>query len=246
MAGDHFQQLKHLQNRTFHATGNFATCTPVREMPVSLKTTYVHDHAIEMWGARAEIMQNHVNKLNVCVVLDKEKSGTGSVKGWGRTRAKSTVQQWKMPSSGMLHRVALVRTDISEGRGTSIIRATRIGKPGTTLARTGNVSTLRRNTLLVTWWRRQVPLKCRLLQALHSITFQTTAFCIVTAVKTSNLTVQQTQGPFKKLTLQSGGPIWKHVLAFLREINSTGEGHQHFNEPTLRELVSCSGEKALC
>jgi hypothetical protein len=40
----------------------------------------------------------------------------------------------KMQSSGMLRRVALVRTDISEERIASIIRATRIGELGTTLA----------------------------------------------------------------------------------------------------------------
>jgi hypothetical protein len=40
-----------------------------------------------------------------------------------------------MPSSGMLRRVALVRTDVSEERSTSIIRVTRIGELGTTLQR---------------------------------------------------------------------------------------------------------------
>jgi hypothetical protein len=33
-----------------------------------------------------------------------------------------------MPSSGMLHRVTLVRTDVSEQRIASIIRVTRIGE----------------------------------------------------------------------------------------------------------------------
>jgi hypothetical protein len=39
-----------------------------------------------------------------------------------------------MASSGMLRRVALVRTDISEERSTSIIKVTIIGEIGTTLA----------------------------------------------------------------------------------------------------------------
>jgi hypothetical protein len=46
---------------------------------------------------------------------------------------------------GMLRRVALVRTDVSEEPSASFIRVTRIGKLGTTLAVTSNGSTLRRN-----------------------------------------------------------------------------------------------------
>jgi hypothetical protein len=38
----------------------------------------------------------------------------------------------------MLHRVALVRTDVSDGLSTSFIRVTRIGELGTTLAVTSN------------------------------------------------------------------------------------------------------------
>jgi hypothetical protein len=41
-------------------------------------------------------------------------------------------------SSGMLRRVALVRTDISEELSASIIRVTRIGELGKTLAVTSN------------------------------------------------------------------------------------------------------------
>jgi hypothetical protein len=39
-----------------------------------------------------------------------------------------------MPSSGMLHSVALVRTEVLEELGASIIRVTRTGELGTTLA----------------------------------------------------------------------------------------------------------------
>jgi hypothetical protein len=48
-----------------------------------------------------------------------------------------------MVSSGLLRRVALVRTDVSEEPGASFIRVTKIGELGTTQA------TLRRNTYLV-------------------------------------------------------------------------------------------------
>jgi hypothetical protein len=43
-----------------------------------------------------------------------------------------------MASSGMLLRVALVRIDVSEEFSASIIRVTRIGEQGTTLAVTSN------------------------------------------------------------------------------------------------------------
>jgi hypothetical protein len=54
---------------------------------------------------------------------------------------------WRIPSSGMLRHVALVRTDVSEESRVSIIRVTRIGKLGTTLAVTSNRRTLWRNTM---------------------------------------------------------------------------------------------------
>jgi hypothetical protein len=48
-----------------------------------------------------------------------------------------------------LGRVALVVTDVSEKRNASIIRVTRIGELGTTLAVTSYRHTLRRNTHIV-------------------------------------------------------------------------------------------------
>jgi hypothetical protein len=53
-----------------------------------------------------------------------------------------------MVSSGILRRVALVRTDVSEELRASIIRVTRIGELGTILAVTSNRRTLQRNTNL--------------------------------------------------------------------------------------------------
>jgi hypothetical protein len=44
----------------------------------------------------------------------------------------------------MLRRVTLVRTDVPEERSAAIIRVTRIGELGTTLAVTGNRSTLKK------------------------------------------------------------------------------------------------------
>jgi hypothetical protein len=49
---------------------------------------------------------------------------------------------WRMSSSGMLCRVVLVITDVSEELSTSFIRVTRFGELGTTLAATSNRRTL--------------------------------------------------------------------------------------------------------
>jgi hypothetical protein len=51
-----------------------------------------------------------------------------------------------MSSSGLLGRVALVITDVSEEPGASIIRVTIMSAVGTTLAVGSNQRTLRRNT----------------------------------------------------------------------------------------------------
>jgi hypothetical protein len=50
-----------------------------------------------------------------------------------------------MVSPGMLRRVVLVRTDVSEELSSSVFRVTRIGELGTTLAVTSNRRTLRRS-----------------------------------------------------------------------------------------------------
>jgi hypothetical protein len=84
-----------------------------------------------------------------------------------------------MPSFGMLRRVILVRTDDSEESIASIIRVTRIGELGTTLALTNNRSTLQRNT---TFLRKR-----RFLQEPHGVTSQKTAVFLITAMETSNL-----------------------------------------------------------
>jgi hypothetical protein len=56
----------------------------------------------------------------------------------------NNVHQCRMPSSGMLHHMALIRTDVSEERISSIIKVTRVDEIGTTLVVTGKRRTLRR------------------------------------------------------------------------------------------------------
>jgi hypothetical protein len=55
----------------------------------------------------------------------------------------------RMASSGMLRRVAVVRTDVSGEPSASLINVTRIGELGTTVAVTTNRRTLRRNTMTI-------------------------------------------------------------------------------------------------
>jgi hypothetical protein len=94
------------------------------------------------------------------------------------SRPMENISQNEECRLGMLRHVALVKTDVTEGRGASIIRVTRIGELET-LAVTSNRRTQRSV--------RYVPKKRRFLQGPRGITFQKTAFFIVTAVKTSNL-----------------------------------------------------------
>jgi hypothetical protein len=66
-----------------------------------------------------------------------------------------------MVSSGMLRRVALVRTDVSEERSASFIRVTGIGELGTTLAVTSTLmkEAIRSSetSILTTATRRNIP-----------------------------------------------------------------------------------------
>jgi hypothetical protein len=92
----------------------------------------------------------------------------------------------------------------------SVIRVTRIGELGTTLAVTSSQTVLRRNTksparrFLSPWlWRRYVPPKHPFLQEPHGVTSQKTPFFKVTTVKTSVLTIDlfclMRHGPLRKL-----------------------------------------------
>jgi hypothetical protein len=85
----------------------------------------------------------------------------------------------------MLHRVAIVRTDVSEKRITFIIRVTGIGELGATLSVTSNIFS---QPIIVTRiMGGHIPPKRLFLQEPHGVTSQKTTFFIVTTVKTSNL-----------------------------------------------------------
>jgi hypothetical protein len=89
-----------------------------------------------------------------------------------------------MSSSGMLSRVALVRTDVSEARITSSIMVTRIGELQTTLALTSSVlqllviaNVVLSLSILVTLMMETTRSpKRRFLQEPHEVTTQKTTF----------------------------------------------------------------------
>jgi hypothetical protein len=87
----------------------------------------------------------------------------------------------------MSHRVAIVRTDVSEELSASIISVTRIGELGTTLAQLA--TDVRCEEMYVWLWRRYVPPKRRFLQESHGVTSQKTAYFIVTPWKPQILLV---------------------------------------------------------
>jgi hypothetical protein len=115
-------------------------------------------------------------------------------------------------SSGMLCRVALVRTDVSAEPSASYIPVTRIGELGTTQAATSNRRTLCYSKFNDSCHPDEEELgssKSRFLQEPHGVTSQKTSFFIVTAVKTSDLallllvsTATATGDKFKPTTLR--------------------------------------------
>jgi hypothetical protein len=82
----------------------------------------------------------------------------GGVKKWMEITTPilcKSALSWRMVSSGMLHSVALVRTDVPEELSASFIRVTRIGELGTMLAATSNrlLTPLRMTLREVTLWQ---------------------------------------------------------------------------------------------
>jgi hypothetical protein len=74
----------------------------------------------------------------------------------------------RMPSSVMLHHVALVRTYVSKDCIASIITVTRNGELGTTLAVTSNRSMLQRNTITANIVTCMAILVTLMMGAIHS------------------------------------------------------------------------------
>jgi hypothetical protein len=80
-----------------------------------------------------------------------------------------------MVSSGLLRRVALVRTDVSEEPGASFIRVTKVGDLGTTQAATSNRRTLRRVLVFLRSVRRLLVAACVVPRSPTFVTLMTEA-----------------------------------------------------------------------
>jgi hypothetical protein len=97
---------------------------------------------------RLHTSHRHLKCNNSCIVLHRFHYHCvtwlyGKLQESRRGSYSETKNTWRMVSSGMLRRVALVRTDVSEEPSASFIRVARIGELGTTLAATSNRRTLR-------------------------------------------------------------------------------------------------------
>jgi hypothetical protein len=93
------------------------------------------------WRACIERIGDYVEKWRSCVPLSANKLNFKNAQGLRFSRR----WLWRVASSEMLRRVALVRTEVSEELSASFIRVTRICELGKTLSVTSNRRTLRWN-----------------------------------------------------------------------------------------------------
>jgi hypothetical protein len=61
-AGNHLLKLQRLQNKILRTTGNFPMRTPVCDLHMALKLTYIYDYITKLCRQQAEVIQNHENE----------------------------------------------------------------------------------------------------------------------------------------------------------------------------------------
>jgi hypothetical protein len=54
-------KLQRLQNKVLPTIGKFLKCTPVRELHMAFKVTYIYDYITKLCRQQAEAIQNHEN-----------------------------------------------------------------------------------------------------------------------------------------------------------------------------------------
>jgi hypothetical protein len=62
-ADSHLIKLQRLQNRVLRTIGNFPRSTPVRELHMAFKISYVYDYITKLCRQQAEVIQNHGNEI---------------------------------------------------------------------------------------------------------------------------------------------------------------------------------------
>jgi hypothetical protein len=118
--------------------------------------------------------------INCCILFSNNSSNMWDLRVFWRWL-------WRMPSSGMLCRVALVRTDVSEERVASVNKVARIGELGTSSG-TSNRSLQRTNVvpslpiLSPRWWMWHFPPKSRFSQEPRNLTSHKTTISKVSLV----------------------------------------------------------------
>jgi hypothetical protein len=150
-------------------------CNRTRDLWVYSQDLWLLDHRGGSSNCNSNWNIQEIEQVGIAVSLELVLQVLGSNLGW--------EIGWRMASSGILPRVALVRSDVSEELSASFIRVTRIGELGTTLAVTSNRHSCHPDEGGAKFRKSD-------LQEQHGVASQKTAFFIVTDVKISNLTLQ--------------------------------------------------------
>jgi hypothetical protein len=61
VAETHLMKLQHLQNRVLRTIGNLDWRTPVRDLHLAFKISYVYDYITKLCRRQAEVILNHEN-----------------------------------------------------------------------------------------------------------------------------------------------------------------------------------------
>jgi hypothetical protein len=70
-AATYLLKLQRLQSKVLRTTGNFARCTPVRDLHTAFNLPYVYDYITKLCRQQAEVIQNHENE-HVCGIGQDE------------------------------------------------------------------------------------------------------------------------------------------------------------------------------
>jgi hypothetical protein len=61
-AENYLLKLQRLQNMVLHTTGDFPSCTLVRDLHTAANFPYVYDYITKLCRQQAEVIQNHENE----------------------------------------------------------------------------------------------------------------------------------------------------------------------------------------